>query len=249
MNSVTVGGGRSARRNSVSGPNFDKVARIYRWAEYIALGPLLRKTREQFLPHILQATQALVLGDGDGRFASALLRRSSSVNVHAIDGSSAMLDLLLTRCQSDRTDDRLSLQRAEISRASLPSSFDLIVTHFFLDCLTQWELEHLCARIAQLSDPGTLWLLSDFGLPPRGLTRLLARAYIRLLYLGFRVFTGLRPQHLPSPQQALERSGFRLLSRKQRLSGFLYSELWQFGPAAECEKGVRATASLQGSST
>ena len=43
-------------------PNFDRVARGYRWAEYLALGPLLERTRTRHLDALPGAGQALVLG-------------------------------------------------------------------------------------------------------------------------------------------------------------------------------------------
>ena len=59
-----------------SRPNFDRVARLYRWAEYLLLGPLLARTRKHFLPQLTSATHALVLGDGDGRFLAHLLHHA-----------------------------------------------------------------------------------------------------------------------------------------------------------------------------
>ena len=41
-------------------PNFDRVARIYRWAEYLTLGPLLQRTRAYFLPQLADRRRALV---------------------------------------------------------------------------------------------------------------------------------------------------------------------------------------------
>ena len=209
-------------------PNFDRIARPYRWAEYLALGPLLRRTREQLLPNVLACRKALVLGDGDGRFLATLLRRSPRLQAVAVDTSGAMLALLCRRCAFAA--NRLTALHA--SATELPPTldlgeFDLVVTHFFLDCLTQPQLDVLAARLAKGIAPRALWLLSDFAIPPRQPWRTLASIYIRLLYLAFGLLTGLRVRVLPNPQAALLAAGFRQIHRSERLGGLLYSELWQ----------------------
>src|ERR1700759_3335682 len=81
-------------------PNFDRLATPYRWMELLTFGPLLQQTRTHFLPHLFDRRQALVLGDGDGRFTAELLRRYPNIQVHAVDGSAAMLHALTHRCKA-----------------------------------------------------------------------------------------------------------------------------------------------------
>jgi len=238
-------------------PNFDSIARIYRWAEYLSLGPLLVRTRNHFLPQLAPCRRALVLGDGDGRFLARLLQQNHGLHALAVDTSAKMLHLLRQRCLStvpgcgsrlntllasallispetchlDRSATASSLRAAE--RPAGPSEFppprgtDLIITHFFLDCFPQSEVDALTARITAQVQPGTLWLLSDFAVPSAPLLRPLAALYIRALYFVFRLLTGLRTTQLPNPQAALTRAGFRRIARHTLLCGLLYTELWQ----------------------
>ena len=216
--------------------NFDRVARIYRGAEYLALGPFLRLTRELHLSRISGAKQALVLGDGDGRFTAELLARAPNVHVRAVDTSAGMLRVLRQRCERRGTGSRLSVEQASALEAIADRGTDLVVSHFFLDCLTQSEVDRLALRIAAQVSPGCLWVVSDFGLPRNPVAKPLAAAYIRGLYLAFRVLTGLHTQALPDPQASLGAAGFRLLARGEHLGGFLYSELWQLGPKEEYKR-------------
>lgn len=206
-------------------PNFDPVARLYRWAEYLSLGPLLQRTRVHFLPQLSECRSAFVLGDGDGRFLARLLTQNPELHALAIDTSAIMLHLLQRRCAP--ASSRLRLQQASALTAAPPDDVDLVVTHFFLDCLTQAEVHELTNRIAPQSQPGTLWLLSDFRVPPSGAARPLARLYIRALYFAFRLLTGLRVQTLPDPQAALSHAGFTCIAHHERLFGIIYTELWQ----------------------
>jgi hypothetical protein len=223
-------------------PNFDRVARIYRWAEYLALGPLLVRTRNHFLPQLTHCRRALVLGDGDGRFLAQLLERQPNLHALAVDTSATMLHLLRNRCFRNIT--RLqTLQTSALEIVRYPGSSgsgfmatgeeiwdlapDLIATHFFLDCLTQPEVDALTQRISAQLHPGALWLVSDFGQPhPRAL-RPLAALYIRTLYLVFRILTGLRVTRLPNPQSALSNANFDRIARHDLLYGLIYTEIWR----------------------
>ncbi len=214
-------------------PHFDRIARLYRWAEYMALGPLLKLTREEFLPALAGRRQVLLLGEGDGRFTAALLRTAPALQAHAVDGSRTMLRLLHRRCVQNGTANRLVTQQTSVLSAAIPPATDLITTHFLLDCLPQPELDSLALRLAAGVRPGCLWVVSEFGYPRQRLGRVLARPYLRLLYAAFRVLTGLVPQHLPDPQRGLYAAGFRRLERRERLGGFLYAELWRLPETAD----------------
>lgn len=223
-----IGVRRVLERKS-SGPmiaNFDRVARVYRWAEYLALGPLLRRTREYLLPRCAEAGNALALGDGDGRFAAALLRQAPHLHLRAVDSSRAMLQLLGQRCDRDGNRGRVSLEYGVAPGVDLQAGCDLIATHFFLDCLTQGEVETLARRFAEQAGPGCRWVLSDFGVPCGRIAGWVAKAYLRLLYLAFRLLTQLPVQALPQPQTALAAAGFQRLIRREWMDGFLYTEMW-----------------------
>lgn len=212
---------------AVQTSNFDRVARLYRWAEYLTLGPLLRRTREQFLPTIGNPEDALVLGDGDGRFAAALLRAVPSCRVRAIDSSATMLRLLRARCDREGSTNRLRAEQASVIKIHADPTCDLIATHFLLDCLTQADVDRLTARLANEVRPGCRWVLSEFAVPRGRFAGPLGALYIHLLYRAFRLLTGLQVQQLPDPQLALTAAGFTRMARVERLRGLLYAELWQ----------------------
>jgi SAM-dependent methyltransferase len=205
--------------------NFDPIARHYRLLEYLTLGPLLQRTRTHFLPHLLGRKRALVLGDGDGRFLARLLRANPNIKADAIDTSATMLKLLRQRCESITT-TRLRTHHHNALEHAPSTNTDLIVTHFFLDCLTQPELDQLVSRLVGHTRPDTLWILSDFRIPT-GLLQLPAKLYIRTLYLAFRLFTGLRITHLPDHETPLRRAGLTRTQQHLSLFGLLTTEIWQ----------------------
>jgi ubiquinone/menaquinone biosynthesis C-methylase UbiE len=217
-----------------SQPNFDIIARPYRWLENLTLGRALERCRLHFLPSLLHQKNALVLGDGDGRFLAELLTQNPRLHAEAVDTSATMLQLLRHRCEAAAPDapTRLSTHQSSALTVPLTGSYDLIVTHFFLDCLTQTELETLIHRIAPALSPQALWLISDFQIPT-GPMRLPAKILIRTLYLAFRILTGLRTTQLPDHATPLQQAGLTRISHQNQLASVLVTELWQINPTAQ----------------
>jgi len=212
-------------------PNFDHIARPYRWLEYLTLGRALEHCRLHFLPRILHQKRALVIGDGDGRFLAQLLTQNPSLHADAVDTSATMLQLLRQRCEAAAPNASKHLHTHQSSALTVPLAgpYDLVVTHFFLDCLTQTDLETLITRISPALSPQALWLISDFRIPT-GLMRLPAKILIRTLYLAFRILTGLRITQLPDHATPLQQGGLTRIAHQLQLAGILVTELWQFNP-------------------
>ena len=205
-------------------PNFDRLARVYQTLEYLTFGPLLDRTRTHFLPELRDARRALVFGDGDGRFLACLLAQNPALEADAVDLSPCMLAQLEHRSASSA--DRLHLHCADALEFVPRFVPDLVVTHFFLDCLTSAQVARLARQITERMSPGALWLVSEFRVPPRGAARLLARMLIRSLYLAFRILTGLRVARLPDYTVVLTSSGLTRFAYRDRLFGILRTELW-----------------------
>lgn len=227
----------SARSPNAAGapaprPNFDRIAPLYRWLEYASLGRALERARLHHLPALPARRRALLLGDGDGRFTAQLLARQPWLSAQAVDLSPAMLRLLVRRV-APAARARLQTVCADARDWQPEIPCDLLVTHFFLDCLTTAEVAALVHRLATTSlAPGALWLLSEFRIPD-GTWGWAARVYVRLLYAAFRVLTGLRVTALPDFRDALHTAGFKRLAVKHSLGGLLTAELWQLAPAAQ----------------
>ena len=207
-------------------PNFNRLARAYRWMEYLSFGPLLQRCRCHFLPRLAAAElrTALVLGDGDGRFTARLLAASPGIHVDAVDASTAMLRQL-----ESRTLGLSVTTHCADARLWHPdrTGYDLVATHFFLDCLTTTEVASLVQRLTPATAENAHWLVSEFAQPTTAFGRLVAAPLVALLYKAFRGLTGLEPQTLPQHRLALSQAGWRLEADRPRLFGMLVSELWR----------------------
>ncbi len=210
--------------------NCDRLARWYRVLEYAGFGRALQQRRTAFLDRMTTVRRVLVLGDGDGRFLAVFLRVNRHAEVDSVDSSAAMLALAHGRLDpADTTRVRFHHTDARCWQPP-PVSYDLIVTHFFLDCFTDAEVRPLVARLAAFAAPGARWIVSDFRQPARGFAAWHARAWIAGLYAFFRVTTGLRVRRLPDHTAALGAAGFRLESELLDRLDLLTAQLWRREP-------------------
>ncbi len=208
-------------------PNFDRLAPLYRWIEYLSFGPWLALTRRTYLRELRTCRRALVIGDGDGRFTAHLLRVNASVLVDAVDASEAMLGCLLRRAGKEQGRVRVFKMDARNWDAEKPElSYDLVGTHFFLDCLTTEEAGMLAAKLHGCAAPGARWVVSEFALPAGAIRRTAAKALISFLYWCFGWMTGLKVRDLPDYERVLRATGWSRDRMRRRLGGLLVAELW-----------------------
>jgi ubiquinone/menaquinone biosynthesis C-methylase UbiE len=205
--------------------NCDRIAPWYRLLEYGAFGRKLEQSRFAFLTESKGAKHALMLGEGDGRFLQGFLRLNRQATVDYVDSSAEMLSLAKGRAAGDQ--DRVKFHHANALVWTPPrDDYDLIVTHFFLDCFPAQEIAELIHRIASHA-PRAEWIISDFHQPGSGFAATRAAAWLRLLYLFFRIATGLRTRSLADHRSAMQENGFRLERAITADAGLLVSELWK----------------------
>ena len=219
--------------------NFDRIAGAYQVMEYLTLGPLLERTRMHFLPSLRDRRKALLLGDGDGRFLARLLLQNETLQADAVDSSGTMLAEARRRsaAMAANTNQRLRTHRQDALKFVSDRHYDLVVTHFFFDCLTGEELAQFVTQTAPRLASGALWLVSEFRIPERGFGRWIAHLLVRSLYGIFRVLTGLRVTSLPEHATALRGAGLVCLCQHGLLFGLLTTELWKLSESPDAGNG------------
>jgi ubiquinone/menaquinone biosynthesis C-methylase UbiE len=207
--------------------SFDRLARHYRWMEFILAGSKLQRCRTMFLQRVRGVRNILIGGEGNGRFLGECFRHLPNARITVLDASAKMMDIA-----RQRLDRRLDLGRVEFVHADArmwtPSGgpFDLIVTHFFLDCFPEDQLHGVVANLAKAAAQDATWLLADFQMPDRGISRFRAQLILAMMYLFFRVATRLPARRLTPADAFLEAHRFVLRERRETEWGLLRAELW-----------------------
>ena len=209
--------------------SFDRLAPHYRWMEWLLAGGKLQRCRTAFIRDIPAPRNVLMLGEGNGRCLVELLRAFPAAQFTCVDGSARMLACARARVKAHGLSDAaIDFIHADALKWQPPAvQFDLLVTHFFLDCFRAEQLAALVPRLAAAATPDARWLLADFCEPPSGFAKWRARWILRTMYFFFRRVTRLPANCLTRPDSFLQHTGFTL--RKRRLSdwGLLHGDLWQ----------------------
>ena len=212
--------------------SFDRLAPHYRWMECVVAGNKLQRCRTAFLSRVKEARNVLILGEGNGRFLVEARRVLGSAPITCVDSSARMLQLAQARLSA------LSLSPAAVSFVHADAlnwippkqSYDVVVSHFFLDCFQPAQLAQLLATISHAATPEAIWLLADFQIPRGCVCRWRAQLIHRVMYAFFRVFTHLPAWRLTEPDPFLQAHGYQLRERLVVDWGLLRSDLWQRGP-------------------
>lgn len=206
--------------------SFDILAPHYRWMEVVLAGEKLQRCRTAFLSSIPKAANILILGEGNGRFLKECRCAMPAGRITCVDASQRMLAIAQQRLGNDN--GLTEFVCADALRWTPPKgAFDLIVTHFFLDCFQPEQLENLIAKIAAAASPNANWLFSDFQAARAGVRRLRSQLILWTMYRFFRVVTRLPASSLTPPDAVLERHGFKLQKRQVSEWGLLHSDWWK----------------------
>jgi ubiquinone/menaquinone biosynthesis C-methylase UbiE len=210
--------------------SFDTLAPYYSWMEWLLAGSKLQKCRTAFLEEARGARRILLLGEGHGRFLEELARVNPSARVTCVDSSRRMLFEAERRLKGSHPTFQVEWVHADVlSWVQEEVSFDLIATHFFLDCFTEGQVHKLVEKFSAFVKPGGKWLVADFCLPAKGLARWRAGAILWLMYRFFRATTKLPAGKLAAPEPCLAENGFRLEKRFASEWGLLHADLWILG--------------------
>lgn len=207
--------------------SFDTLAPYYRIMETLTAGGILQRCRTSFLAETTSCRRALLVGEGPGRFLEELLRTNSQVEVTCVERSPRMIAEARSRLNASDLARVHFVQADALTWQPPQSTFDLVVTNFFLDCFRREELAALVSKIAASAAADARWLLADFREPERGWRRWRGRAALALMYGSFRVATGLSASRLTPPDEFLEAGGFRLGARRLANFELAHSDLWR----------------------
>ena len=216
--------------NQRSGMNCDRLAPYYESLEHLSFGRYLEQRRFAFLEEMKRSERTLECGGGDGRFLARLLSLNHVVQVDFVDSSPNMAELAERRVSSmgSAFRERVRFFIGDVREFEpQPVGYDLIVTHFFLDCFNDVELAEIVTRLASWRTVHCRWVVSEFCEGQGMIHRLWTRAVIRSLYGAFLLTTGLRVTRLPDYKAALAREGFLSRFERNALGSLLHSSLWE----------------------
>ncbi len=210
--------------------DFNRIAPYFERLEKIVFNNQMECCRTAFLPELPSVKKVALIGEGDGRFLVELLKDGKFEKVHYIDSSQKMLELARKRMQKFSPDTLRNVgfyHRDLISEPMPDQNYDLVVTNFFLDVFDEHSLNESISKIAASCKRTAIWLYADFQVSGGILQRAKAFAWIKVMYVFFRVAAQIQSQRLIDPSKILESNGFQLKTMKEFHRGLMKTELRQ----------------------
>jgi ubiquinone/menaquinone biosynthesis C-methylase UbiE len=220
--------------SSLRAMSFDRLAPHYRWMEFVLAGEKLQRCRTHFLDEIPEPRNILLLGEGPGRCLAECSRCFPNATITCLDASQRMLLEARKRLRrQNRGATNVEFIHANLLDCALPAgAYDLIITHFVLDCFRADQLEEIIPRLAAAASPDANWLIADFQMPAAGVKRIRSWMILRMMYAFFQAMTHLPAGKLTKPDSILNRSGFTLHRRAESEWDLLHSDWWRRLPVA-----------------
>lgn len=192
--------------------------------EAAAAGRKLQRCRLAFLDAIPAPRRVLLAGEGHGRFLPECIRRFPEAEIVVVDSSSKMLEIAKSKVGTGRVE---FIHADLLDGLPLHADFDLIVTHFFLDCFSEDAVAAIVSNLGKVASSDAQWLLADFQVSSGRFAKIRNQCILWLLYRFFRISCGLEAGSLVAPEPHLAAAGFLLHRRVTYDWGLLKSEWWR----------------------
>ncbi len=210
--------------NALNG--FDTLAPIYDRLASLVFGSTLKKAQREYLGELSNAQSILIVGGGTGWLLCEVLAVSNASVVY-VEASQRMIE------KSRRSIPPASLHRVTFvhdhaEKYQSETSVDVVIANFFLDMYDTSSMNHILAAFRSVLIPSGKLLCTDFvdGGPGH-------RLMLRLMYIFFRLTTGLSNQHLAPWRDIIVQNGFERLREATFRRGFVVSGLYRKKPVGK----------------
>jgi ubiquinone/menaquinone biosynthesis C-methylase UbiE len=177
-----------------------------------------------FFDSIMPDMYIWCLGGGAGALLPTLLSKNSPNGRVVFTEASVEMLKVAKRKVEERNRSRVIFHHNETFNWPISRKADLIICQYFLDVLTEKQLEAFFSRLEDVTHPSTQMLFVDFY--PHPSHRLLMNTMIH----AFRWLTGHPRKDLPDYDHYFEKFGWCTLQEKKFKNGFIKAKcLGKFG--------------------
>jgi len=205
--------------------SFCFIAKFYHVLEKCVFGGNLQKVRVMYTDDLAtllkQDAKVLIVGDGDGRYTCELVNSRPDLRVDYVELSKGMMDEALRNVEKCASEKNINWRNLDI-REFPGEGYDLVVTHFLLDCFDEKSLPIVIEELHHKLKNRGVWVCSDFD----GEVGCWAKLLVRFMYLFFKVVARLETNRIVKPQPFFKKLEMKLEKREVLQQGFIYSELW-----------------------
>jgi tRNA (cmo5U34)-methyltransferase len=202
--------------------NFNHIARYYNILSRLVFGNSIHKAQLQFLDRIPQDSTVLIIGGGSGKFLKEIcgLPKSRIKKILYVEYSAEMIRLSKEAIKDIPGSNLVEFRLGTEADIKNEETFDVVITHCFLNLFEGSQLRSVMEKINSHLKPGGIWLFSDFRLGHHSFHKIWQALLIKIMYLFFRITTGLQNKELEKFDELFIEMG--LIKKEEK---FFYSEM------------------------
>lgn len=191
--------------------DFSRLASIYDFLGGIVFLGSLHRSQIHFLSRLQKIENVLIVGGGTGRFLVELLKLGKVEKLTYVDISAGMISQAKKKVQKIGALDKVDFICGGLD--SIPDKeYDLICTHYFLDCFEEVELSGIMKKFKKLLSKEGVWHFTDFYLDSS--SSIFRKCFVAFLYRFFKVFCGLKVKKLPNFKLLFLENGLQVEEEK-----------------------------------
>lgn len=179
-------------KNSKKQTDFSPIAPVYDLIGSLFFGGKLHSSQLENLSKLPKRFKhILIVGGGTGKFLKDLIAVKEFEQLTYVDISPKMIDLA-----KSKVSEKENIHFINGDEATIPNqSYDLIITHYFLDCFDQEKFEELAHRLLNKLTVGGYWSMVDFYINPK--SSHFKKYFVCFLYKFFKLSCHLNTKELP----------------------------------------------------
>lgn len=199
---------------------FDRIAWAYDFLAGTVFGRAMERSQVTYLSEIQPGSRVLILGGGTGWIIARLLSIRPDCEVTYIDASGRMIGKARRRLIEPA---KVRLIHGTEDDIPPGSTFDVVITHFYLDMFPKNHLAHLVGKIGGFIPGRTQWIATDFV----GNEKFWQRIMLLVMYKFFHLTAGIQSNSLPDWNRSLREAGWVKSESRFFYSRFIESAVYR----------------------
>ncbi len=201
--------------------NYDRIARFYDGLSRIVFGRTLKNAQLYLLNAIPRNSSILIAGGGTGWILEEITRlHPSGLTITCLDISAKMIALSEKR---EIGNNKVTFITADACQVKLDGMFDVVLTSFLIDNLSEDNMEKVCTTFDAHLVKGGKWLYCDFC----DTGKLRHKVLLMAMYTFFRLFAGIEATDLPGIDAWFSVHCFNITGQKTFMSGFVRAVIYE----------------------
>jgi len=201
--------------------DYNNAAWFYDTLARIIFGKAINKSQTCFFKKIDPGSSILIIGGGTGWILDEIAQRQSDgLEIVYVEKSSKMINAARKRLTGL---NKVLFVNKAIENSKLDKSFDIVITSFFFDSLSNSTIDTVFEKLAINLSPGGIWLYSDFI----NTRKLWHKLLLGLMYQFFKIVCKIEAGNLPDLALRFKKYNLDLIEEKSFYGNFITGRIYK----------------------